>query len=199
MEKGLRYKILHMGDYMVDLIDKVSDAAKASAKGVILTYDIRDLRGKKNDILLRLGKRLTECRNLDHGVFVSRDEELTRLFEEFDDVAGRTEALLKDRNQRLYPSTSACSGEEAGVDQTSPYVHSTDELKGAVDVTLAVEVVSEPIVISEPFETAAEDVITESADASAGDIISEPVIGSIVAGDKNDDQAQDDYTQNEGV
>ncbi|KJU87659.1 hypothetical protein MBAV_000147, partial [Candidatus Magnetobacterium bavaricum] len=103
MEKGFRYMMSHMGDYVVDMIDKVSDAAKASAKGVVLTYDIRDLRGRKKDLLKRIGKRLTECRNIDGGTFIARDETLSSLLEEFDAVEGKADTLLKERTERLYP------------------------------------------------------------------------------------------------
>ncbi|MBF0592173.1 MAG: hypothetical protein HQL02_08800 [Nitrospirae bacterium] len=186
MEKGLRYRISHMGDYMVDLIDKVSDAAKASAKGVILTYDIRDLRGKKKDILLRLGKRLTECRDLDQGAFVSRDEELTRLLEEFDDVQGKTEALLKDRNQRLYPPGATWSGKEPGATWSAKEPGASWSGK-------------------EPAEAAVKDVAVEPVEAVAEDVISKPTPNSYNNSYNNDDQvqgeyhAQDDQIQHEGA
>ncbi|MBV6340759.1 hypothetical protein [Candidatus Magnetobacterium casense] len=227
MENNLRYMMSHMGDYMVGLIDKVSSTAKASAKGVVLTYDIRDLRGRKKDVLHKLGKRLTECRNIDGGAFVARDDELTGLLNEFDDIQNKTETFLKERTERLYPS------------EATSCMHSAAELKDAVDITPAAEVVSEPVeavveeaVSSEPVEAVAEEASAEAAteeavnepvEAAAEEVVSESVepaaeedVNSIsmtfttpvVAGEGgeasvedvgSEDQRQDEQTQNEGV
>ncbi|MES0338340.1 MAG: hypothetical protein SFH39_18500 [Candidatus Magnetobacterium sp. LHC-1] len=228
MENNLRYMMSHMGDYMVGLIDKVSSAAKASAKGVVLTYDIRDLRGRKKDVLHKIGKRLTECRNIDGGAFVARDDELTRLLDEFDDIKNKAETFLKERTERLYPS------------EATSCMHSAAELKDAVDITPVTEVVSEPVeavieeaVSSESVEAVAEEasaeaateeaVSSESVEAAVEEVVSEPVEPAaeedvnnismtfttpVVASEGgevsvedvgSEDQRQDEQTQNEGV
>nr|AIM41325.1 putative magnetosome protein Mad10 [Candidatus Magnetobacterium casensis] len=213
-----------MGDYMADLIDKVSDAAKASAKGIVLTYDIRDLRGRKKDVLHKLGKRLTECRNIDGGAFVARDDELTRLLDEFDDIQNKAETFLKERTERLYPQ------------EATSCVHSAAELKDAVDITPVaeeavskpVEAVAEEIVSSEPVETVVEEAVSEPVETAAEEVASEyvepapeetvknedvnnisiisplPVVASegseaSVEDVGSEDQPQDEKTQNEGV
>src|SRR5208283_2107767 len=63
-KKDFRYKLEHMGDYFAAMLSKVTCASKSSARGVILTYDIRQLTKKKETLIRDIGTRVARiCRD----------------------------------------------------------------------------------------------------------------------------------------
>ncbi len=106
MGKGLRYNIEHVGDVFVDAILKASGAAKASARGIVLTYDLNDLKRKRRNLLCRIGERFTQLRKEGAGLdiaSIASDGEMSRLLSEFDGIEGEIEAAERELEERLYP------------------------------------------------------------------------------------------------
>jgi hypothetical protein len=58
MKEDVRYKMQHLGDIFVDTLSCVADSARKHAKGVVLTYDIRDLKKKRREYLGLIGRRI---------------------------------------------------------------------------------------------------------------------------------------------
>ena len=50
MSEDVRYKMQHLGDIFVDTLSCVVDSAKKHAKGVVLTYDIRDSQKEETSV-----------------------------------------------------------------------------------------------------------------------------------------------------
>ena len=106
MDKGLRYNIEHIGDTFIDVIIKASDAARTSAKGIVLTYDLNDLKRKRREIVRGIGERLVQLRKDAPGLNIAADEEMTRLLSEFDRTEKEIEAAERELKERLYPRKS---------------------------------------------------------------------------------------------
>jgi hypothetical protein len=103
----------HLGDYFVEMLDKVSDAAKCSAKGVILTYDIHFLKKKKKWLINELGARVAELRKSDPGMNISGDERIREIFAVLDESEKKYDECLGQRRDRLYPSCCTCQDTQA--------------------------------------------------------------------------------------
>lgn len=78
MNEDVRYKIQHLGDTFVDALSCVVDSAKRHAKGVVLTYDIRDLKKKRRDHLSLIGMRIVLMKKAGLSD-LSRDDTLLEL------------------------------------------------------------------------------------------------------------------------
>ena len=103
MGKGLRYNIEHIGDTFVGGIMKASDAAKTSARGIVLTYDLNDLKKKRQGIVHKIGERLVQLRNDNPDLNIAEDEEMPNLLSESDRIKKEIEAAEKELEERLYP------------------------------------------------------------------------------------------------
>ncbi len=97
MDTDLRYKVRHVGDFFVSTVCNVVNSAKGCAKGVILTYDINELRRKEKSLTKKIGRRLIELKEEDPGLRVSDDEKLEKLFAEMDEVRKKIDACVKER------------------------------------------------------------------------------------------------------
>ncbi|MBF0564611.1 MAG: hypothetical protein HQK89_05155 [Nitrospirae bacterium] len=117
MKKDFRYTMEHLGDYLVDMTAKVAGSARISARGVILTYDIRRLRKKKKSLMIELGKRLVELRKEDPGLNAGRDEKTRELLSAIDDNEAKLDEFLYERQKRLY-SSCKCTGDETAESDT---------------------------------------------------------------------------------
>lgn len=78
MKEDVRYKMQHLGDIFVDALYVVADSAKKSAKGIVLAYDIRDLKKKKIQCLSLIGKRIVQMKEAGLAD-LSRDDKLVEL------------------------------------------------------------------------------------------------------------------------
>ncbi len=97
MDTDFRYKVRHVGDFFISTICDVVNSAKGCAKGIILTYDINELRRKKKTLTKKIGRRLIELKEEDPDLHVSDDEKLEKLFSEMDEVRQKIDACVKER------------------------------------------------------------------------------------------------------
>ena len=115
MEKDFRYKVEHMGDYFVDMLAKVTCASKSSARGVVLTYDIHQLKNKKETLIREIGRRvaLISKNNTSFG----QDEITSELLARLDETEKRLSAYVEERqcllNYRCKSSTSEPTTKDA--------------------------------------------------------------------------------------
>lgn len=75
---SIRYNIQHVGDIVIDLLEKPVLLGRSFASGVALTYDIRELNHKKLEILKELGERVAQITATDPAA-LSTDEALRAL------------------------------------------------------------------------------------------------------------------------
>jgi hypothetical protein len=108
MSEDVRYKMQHLGDIFVDALSCVIDSAKKSAKGVVLTYDIRDLKKKKRQYLSLIGMRIVQVTKAGLADFrrderlaglISDAEKIDRYIESYEEKKKKT-ALGWQRNTR---------------------------------------------------------------------------------------------------
>jgi len=78
MREDVRYKMQHLGDIFVDTLSCVADSAKKHAKGVVLTYDIRDLKKKRHEYLSLIGRRIVRVKKAGL-VDLRRDDKLVEM------------------------------------------------------------------------------------------------------------------------
>jgi hypothetical protein len=79
MSEDIRYKMQHLGDIFVDALSSVVDSAQRLAKGVVLSYDIRDLKNKRRQCLGDIGQRIVQVKKTGL-VDLQRDDILLELF-----------------------------------------------------------------------------------------------------------------------
>ncbi|MBF0559100.1 MAG: hypothetical protein HQL08_10000 [Nitrospirae bacterium] len=99
MEKDFRYKVEHMGDYFVEVLAKVTCASKSSARGVILTYDIRQLTKKKEALIRDIGTRVAQISKDNPSL--AQDKRINELLELLDETEKRLSAYVEERQQLL--------------------------------------------------------------------------------------------------
>jgi len=62
MSQDIRYKMEHLGDIFVDTLSSVVGSAQKLAKGIVLSYDIRDLKNKRHQCLSEIGQRIVQVK-----------------------------------------------------------------------------------------------------------------------------------------
>jgi len=78
MSEDIRYKMRHLGDIFVDALSTVVDSAQKRAKGLVLSYDIRDLKQKKRQCLGQIGSRIVQVKK-EGLADLKRDDKLDEL------------------------------------------------------------------------------------------------------------------------
>ncbi len=78
MREDVRYKMQHLGDIFVDTLSCVADSAKKHAKGIVLTYDIWDLKKKRREYLSLIGRRIVQVKKAGLAD-LKRDDKLVEL------------------------------------------------------------------------------------------------------------------------
>ncbi|MEI7635811.1 MAG: hypothetical protein WCJ37_00770 [Syntrophus sp. (in: bacteria)] len=78
MSEDFRFKMQHLGDIFVDTLSTVVDSAKKHAKGIVLTYDIHDLKKKKLQCLSMIGRRIVQVKTAGLAD-LKRDDNLVEL------------------------------------------------------------------------------------------------------------------------
>ncbi len=101
MERDFRYKVEHVGDYFADLLEGVVQCAKSSAKGVVLTYDIKQLSRKKETLLNNIGLRTSQL-SKENSAF-TEDGILSELLRQLDEVEAKLKALIQEREGLISP------------------------------------------------------------------------------------------------
>ncbi len=107
MERDFRYKAEHMGDYFVDMIEKITLVSKASARGVILMYDIRQLEKKKGYLIRDIGTRIAQAGKDNSSL--AEDEKMIEMRNHLDETEKQLSVYIEERQNLLSPVRSSCS------------------------------------------------------------------------------------------
>lgn len=101
MEKrDLRYKIEHVGDLFVEILEGIGISIARQFRGISITHDIHGIERKKKEVVYQIGARVTEIRKVQPDLLAG-DEPMTKLFTEFDQVSCSLDELIQEREERL--------------------------------------------------------------------------------------------------
>ena len=98
MREDVRYKMEHLGDIFVDTLSCVADSARKHAKGVVLTYDIRDLKKKRREYLGLIGRRVVQVKKAGLAD-LRRDDRLVEMIAHAEKI-DRFIASLEEKKKR---------------------------------------------------------------------------------------------------
>jgi hypothetical protein len=104
MGQGFRYKVQHLGDIIVDKLDGICDVLGSCTRGIVLTYDMRELEGKKRKVVGKIGERIAEVRKKSPELDIFKDEKMMELFTKLENIEERIETCNKERQERLSPA-----------------------------------------------------------------------------------------------
>lgn len=99
-DRDFRYKIEHLGDLFVEILEGFGMSIKRQFRGVAITHDIHSTERKRKEVIYQIGARVTEIKKVQPDLFES-DEMMTQLFGEYDDVSGALDRLISEREERL--------------------------------------------------------------------------------------------------
>ena len=99
MSEDVRYKMQHLGDIFVDALLYVADSAKKSAKGIVLTYDIRNLKKKRREYLSVIGRRIVQVKKAGLAD-LRRDDKLVEMIAHAEKI-DRFIASLEEKKKRM--------------------------------------------------------------------------------------------------
>lgn len=98
MSEKIRYTMQHLGDIFVEALSDVVDCAQKLAKGVVLDYDIRDLKNKRRQCLSRIGQRIVQVKKA--GLTdLKRDDALGELFSQAEKMARYLESYEQKKRE----------------------------------------------------------------------------------------------------
>lgn len=104
MERDFRYKMEHMGDLFVEMLEDLGKSITGRVggcfTGVIVTRNIHGLEKKRQTIVYHIGERLLEIRKDDVDL-LNTDERMAVLFSEVDNLDGNLDGLIREREKRL--------------------------------------------------------------------------------------------------
>ncbi len=103
MSKDMRYNLDHMGDIVVDNMGKWIHSINRSFRGISLTYNIHDMKRKKQKQFTKIGETLTQVRKKRPDLDVFQDEDISDLYQAMDALEEDLEEALQEREHRLYP------------------------------------------------------------------------------------------------
>jgi ribosomal 50S subunit-associated protein YjgA (DUF615 family) len=101
MSQDVRYKMQHLGDIFVDALSCVVDSAKRQAKGVVLTYDIRELKKKKRECLSKIGMRIVQMKKAGLAD-LRRDDKLLELITDAENIGRFIESYEEKRKETVH-------------------------------------------------------------------------------------------------
>ncbi len=104
MGEGFRYKVQHLGDIIVDKLDGVCDVLGSCTRGIVLTYDMRELEGKKRKVVGKIGERIAEVRRKSPELDIFKDDKMMELFTKLENLEEGIKACNKERQERLHPA-----------------------------------------------------------------------------------------------
>ena len=104
MSEDVRYKMQHLGDVVVDALSSVVDFAQKRAKGLVLTYDIHDLKQKKLQCLSQIGRRIVQVKKTGL-VDLKRDDNLVELVAQAEKI-NKYIASFEEKKMTLYGCAS---------------------------------------------------------------------------------------------
>ncbi len=95
---NFRYKLQHLGDIVVGMLLKTTGSARRCARGVVLTYDIHEIRRQRHYYLCEVGKRLAQVKKA--GLTdVKKDDRLMELFSALEALEKKIEAYGEERDE----------------------------------------------------------------------------------------------------
>jgi hypothetical protein len=100
-KQDFRYKMEHLGDILIDHMERVCSGVRASVGGVGLTYDIHHLKKKRSKMVMRIGERVVTVRKDDPALNLATDETALALFAEYDRIQEKLEADIAEREARI--------------------------------------------------------------------------------------------------
>ena len=106
MEKDFRYNMLHIGDNFVDRVKSLGRLVKSPIRGIVLTYNIDELKKEQDKLIKRMGTRLVAIRKKGSEQNIFNDAIMKKLIDSFDTVQNKIDAGIKERKERLYPPKS---------------------------------------------------------------------------------------------
>lgn len=115
MGKDFRYKLEHIGDSFVEMISCCIEAGESAAKGVILTYDIKQLTRQKETLLKRLGMQLAKDKR--ENINVEQDTTIQELMTQLEEIEQRLQACKDERDKKLNIQKCCCN--EQSVESTT--------------------------------------------------------------------------------
>ncbi|HIJ79384.1 MAG: hypothetical protein OEY01_10530 [Desulfobulbaceae bacterium] len=110
----MRYRLQHMGDAFVDLLEAVIDTAKDSAVDVVDSIEMVKVKRERRKTVMRIGERAVAMREKLPELFVD-DEEMTEVFKDYDSLQNAMDEVLvrrQERQERLSQRFSACGVSE---------------------------------------------------------------------------------------
>jgi len=103
-KKGtFRYKMIHLGDILVSKLEKGFRFMAKANRGVVITYDLRELRRKRKKVLTRIGTRMADLKTISPDLEIFSDSDLSQLFTHLERIEQKIEQRLDERDRRLYP------------------------------------------------------------------------------------------------
>jgi len=160
----------------LDMMKKVPDAAKSSARGVILTYDIHELKKKKDMITKQVGERIVELRKESPEANAADDETVRTFLLEIDAIDSKLDDYIAERKERLYPAGGEKIVEEASVTEEQSEETEAEAMPEAPSEANADEAVveetaesTETIPETQPEASVVEEETTEAAETETND------------------------------
>lgn len=99
MSEDFRYKMQHLGDIFVDALSGVADSARKHAKGIVLTYDIWDLKKKRRECLSLIGRRIVQVKKAGLAD-LKRDDKLVEMIAHAEKIE-RFIASFEEKKKRM--------------------------------------------------------------------------------------------------
>ena len=102
MAFDLRYNLKHIGDIIIDVVQKTADTATQCSKRVFLAYDIKSLQCKRDQISRSFGERVTALMKEGESDF-TKDPLLSELIVKLNDIEKEIAGHEEVRNNLVYP------------------------------------------------------------------------------------------------
>ena len=104
VEKGtFRYKMIHLGDILIAKMEKGFRFLRKSNRGIVITYDLRELKRKRKKVLVKIGTRMADLKTVSPELEIFKDSDLSKLFTNLEKIEQTIEERIQEREARLYP------------------------------------------------------------------------------------------------
>ncbi|MCG8636423.1 MAG: hypothetical protein MI863_21500 [Desulfobacterales bacterium] len=97
-KKDFRYKVQHMGDAFVGLLQSVSGAAVDSAEGLIDAVEEWQVKGRQKKKIMEIGAHAVRIRNEKPDLF--DDDEIQVVFRDYDELQAAVDRFVERRELR---------------------------------------------------------------------------------------------------
>jgi len=100
METDLRYSLEHVGDLFIEKLERVIKSVTGQFRGIVVTHDIHSMERKRHGLMFQIGERVVTIRK-DNASLFTDDPAMNGLFSQLDDLDGRLDAMINEREERL--------------------------------------------------------------------------------------------------